>query len=350
MLSACKKDPTMGGDGTNPLFQTTPYPIQIPSSLPPSNLPTDNPLTVEGVELGRMLFYDPILSLDSTMSCASCHNQAFAFTDNGDALSEGVSGLEGLRNSMPIFNLQFHTHGFLWDGRSDLLRHQSLEPIEDPLELAESLIEVLNKLNGSGMYKEGFANAFNIETIEAEHLSLALEQFMNSIISGQSKFDLSSRGGPALTSSEQRGRAIFFAEAVPNDSNNNGGDCFHCHSPPLFMATRYFSNGLDSISSDPGRGGHTGDPFELGTFKTPSLRNIELTAPYMHDGRFQTLDEVLEFYLNQVQNSPNLDEGGMHALKDSVYLSPEQRQDLIAFLKTLTDNNFINNSEYSNPF
>ncbi len=349
LWTACKEDPSSGGIDTP--YETTPYEMYIPSALPPANFAKDNMPTVEGVELGRMLFYDPILSRDSTQSCASCHNQAFAFTDNGLDFSIGVRGLEGKRNSMPIFNLMWHLDGFFWDGRAELLRHQAVLPIQDELEMDETIGNLLVKLNANAEYKKRFKQAFNIDNIDEESVGKALEQFMAIIISGESKFDRGRTNGFSnFTEAELRGLQIFNTEATTNDLNNKGGDCFHCHGAPLFMTRDFMNNGLDTVFTDLGRSMVTKDPFDDGKFKVPSLRNIEFTAPYMHDGRFETLEEVIEFYANQAHaNSRNLN-ANMHALQDSVYLSPGARADLIAFLKTLSDPTFLNNPEYANPF
>lgn len=348
-LAACKEDP--GSEGVDVPYITTPYDLYIPNSLPPANFAKDNIPTVEGVELGRRLFYDPILSGDSTQSCASCHNQEFAFTDNLKALSEGIAGLEGKRNSMPIFNLMWHLDGFFWDGRAELLRHQAVMPIQDPLEMNETVGNVLAKLQSHPDYSKRFKQAFNVDHIDEETVGKALEQFMAIIISGESKFDIGrNMGFSNFTASEMRGMQIFNTEAIQNDPNNKGGDCFHCHGAPLFMIRGFMNNGLDTIFTDLGLGAVTNNPFDDGKFKVPSLRNIEHTAPYMHDGRFASLDEVIEFYANGAHaNSRNLN-ANMHALQDSVFLSPGMRADLIAFLKTLNDDNFLTNEAYSNPF
>lgn len=332
-------------------YQTTPYELYIPSSLPPANFAKDNVPTVEGVELGRRLFYDPILSGDSTQSCASCHAQAFAFTDSEKALSIGIRGMEGKRNSMPIFNLMWHLDGFFWDGRAELLRHQAVLPIQDELEMDETIGNMLAKLNGHPDYRKRFKEAFDLDAASEEAVGKALEQFMSIIISGNSKFDIGrTMGFDNFTESEKRGMAIFNTEAKANDPNNKGGDCFHCHAPPLFMIRGFMNNGLDSLPMDPGRGAVSGASNDIGLFKVPSLRNISYTAPYMHDGRLETLDDVLDFYQTGAHsNSPNL-AASMHALKDSVYLSVEQRQDLIAFLLTLNDDTYLTDTAYANPF
>ncbi|MEY2925203.1 MAG: hypothetical protein RLZZ337_1753 [Bacteroidota bacterium] len=338
-------------------FSTTPYILELPKSLPPANLPADNPLTEEGVYLGRMLFYDPILSADSTQSCSSCHNQAFAFTDNGQQFSKGIRGLKGKRNSMPIFNLQWHLDGFFWDGRADILRHQAVMPIQDPTEMDETIGNVIAKLNQHPMYKEHFKKAFNIDVADEESIGKALEQFMLIIISGNSKFDRVSLGLEQFTDQEKVGQIVFNSEAIPLKDEKNpakplnyGGDCFHCHGNSLFMRREFLNNGLDSTLTDLGYGEVTGNAIDNGKFKTPSLRNISKTAPYMHDGRFNTLEEVIDFYLTGAHaTSPNIDPS-MHALQYNVYLSPEHKAALVSFLNTLTDDTYLTNEEYANPF
>ena len=342
-------------------FTTTPYELtDFGTLLPRANLPEDNKLTNEGVQLGRMLFYDPILSADSTQSCASCHNQKDAFTDNGRRLSIGIRGLEGTRNSMPIFNMMWHLDGFFWDGRADILRHLVPIPIEDPLEMDETIGNVLVKLNNSEIYKEQFNKAFGTEEIDEELLGKAVEQFMLSIISVGAKYDRVKLGLDTFTNQERLGQVIFNEEAIPlseeknpNTPINYGGDCFHCHGGDLFMRREYLCNGLPpNIGDDKGRGGFNGNPLDDFSFKTPTLRNLELTAPYMHDGRFNTLEEVVQHYLSpmddsrcDLSNSPN-----MHALKDSVYLSEAHKAALVAFLRTLTDESLLTDERHSNPF
>ncbi len=342
-------------------YETTAYDLGLDNRvLPPARIPEDNALTEEGVFLGRMLFYDPILSADSSQSCSSCHNQKFAFTDNGEAVSQGIRGVKGRRNSMPIFNMMWHLDGFFWDGRAELLRHQALLPIQDPTEMDETIGNVLAKLNSSVIYNEHFKKAFDIDEIDEESVGLALEQFMNSIVSMGSRYDRYLLGIEDLTEQEKIGMLIFNSEAIPlkeeknpNSPVNYGADCFHCHGNSLFSRREYLSNGLpEGTVKDFGRGEVTGNSRDDCRFKTPSLRNIEMTAPYMHDGRFNTLEEVVDFYLGPMENScadlsnsPN-----MHALKDSVYLSTYNKAALVSFLKALTDESLLNDERYSNPF
>lgn len=339
---------------------TTPYEFSYEKNtlLPPPRVPSDNPLTKEGVQLGRMLFYDPILSADSTQSCASCHNQKLAFTDNGKKLSVGIRGLEGKRNAMPIFNLQWHLDGFFWDGRSDILRHLALVPIEDPLEMDETIGNVLAKLSNSPVYKAEFKKAFGSDEVNEELLGKSLEQFMLSIVSAGSKFDKVMLGLESFTPEEAFGMRIFNEEAIPLDQErdpsnpvNIGGDCFHCHGGSLKMIRGFMTNGLPDVN-DLGRGEANSNALDNRRFKVPTMRNIELTGPYMHDGRMETLYEVVQHYLGDLSDSdfPLEDEANMHALRDSVYLSERNKGALIAFLKTLTDEELINNPEYASPF
>jgi len=341
-------------------FQTTPYEFTYEKTLlPPPRIPADNPLTNEGVMLGRMLFYDPILSADSSQSCASCHNQQNAFTDNEKQFSTGIDGTVGRRNSMAIFNLMWHLDGFFWDGRADILRHQAILPIVDETEMKETLENVVTKLNRQSHYKNQTYKAFSINKLDEEHIGMALEQFMLSMVSANSKFDRVMLGLETFSNQEKVGQVIFNSEAIPlqeevdpNNPQNFGADCFHCHGGSLFMRREFLSNGL-SDNGDKGLAEATNDPNNNYQFKTTSLRNIEKTAPYMHDGRFNTLEEVVQFYLSDMNNTSARDlsnSPNMHALKDSVYLSAEHKSALIAFLKTLTDEDFLTNEKYTSPF
>lgn len=339
VISSCREKLT-GSDE----FKTTSYELNLPASLPKPSLPEDNPLTKEGVLLGNKLFFDTILSGNNTQSCASCHNQEFAFSDNGKALSVGIRGLKGRRNSMPIFNMFYHNSGFFWDGRAKLLRHQSLRPIEDDLEMDDTLANVINKLKKSEIYPQLFYDAFGTSEINELRISLALEQYMLTLVSGNSKYDRVKLGLENFTESEARGRDIFFTEAE-SASMKTGADCFHCHSGPNFSNNEFMNNGLDEVFTDLGLGEFTKKPFDNGKFKVPSLRNVELTYPYMHDGRFNTLEEVLNHYNKNVKNSNTLDPN-MHSFVGGLNLSEQNISDLVDFLKTLTDTEFLSNPEY----
>lgn len=319
-------------------------------NLPTPELPDDNPLTVEGVKLGRMLFYETLLSKDNTQSCASCHLQKDGFSDI-NKFSIGVEGKTGTRQAMPVFNMAWHVNGFFWDGRAHSLRDQALRPIQDPLEMNESLANVISKLSSTQKYKDQFIRAFKNGRIDDTNLALALEQFMFSIISNDSKYDRFKAGKVQLSESEERGRQLFFAEFDPSGIKK-GAECFHCHAGPNFTNDEYMNNGLDDDANftDLGRAIVTQNNTDNARFLTPSLRNIAVTAPYMHDGRFNTLEEVIEHYDLHVKQSStvefilqyNLQPGGLG-------LSKQDKSDLVDFLKTLTDQTFLTNKAYSRP-
>lgn len=342
---SCNKD---DGDSPDDNTVATPtlYKVNLPNSLPPPALPDDNPLTVEGVALGNKLFFDKQLSGDGSMSCGSCHNQEFAFTDEDKALSEGIRGLNGKRNSMPIFNLAWHKE-FFWDGRASSLREQVLMPIQDELEMDETLENVVAKVSADADYPPMFEAAFGSEEVTEFKISLAMEQYLHSIISGESKYDRVRAGQESFTAEEQRGFELFFTERDPNNSSIQGADCFHCHGGALLTNNEYMNNGLESESewTDLGRFEVTQLEVDKAKFKVPSLRNIEVTPPYMHDGRFNSLEEVVEHYNSGIQESPTLDPN-MHSIKDGMNLSDEDKAALIAFMKTMTDNAYLNNTEY----
>jgi cytochrome c peroxidase len=324
------------------LPKPTPYFIQIPAKSIPLDLPipASNPMTKEGVQLGRLLFYDPILSIDSTISCGSCHHQQFAFSDGGNKYSKGVGGTVGVRHAMPLFNLAYDPTYF-WDGRARSLEEQALQPIEDPLEMKSSVDAVVAKLNKEPRYKAAFFSAFGVSKITRSELAKAISQFERSIISGNSKYDKWVRGEATLDSIEMMGRNLFTDEAK--------GDCTHCHSlGSLFSDFNFKNNGLDVIPADSGRYNVTKIAADIGKFKSPSLRNIALTAPYMHDGRFNTLDEVLKHYNIGFKNPVNLDVNMAKHVKARMTV-PETKA-LIAFLNTLTDSVLISNPAYSNPY
>lgn len=328
---------------------TTAYAFITPDGLPPPSLPADNPLTVEGLLLGRQLFYDPILSGDSTQSCSSCHDPVFAFTDNGNQFSEGIDGSIGDRNSMAVFNMAWHK-GFFWDSRAATLREQALGPITNPVEMKADMADVLYRLNASDRYSDMFWKAFGVKDITENELALALEQFMLSIVSGKSKFDQVVAGDATFTDSEQRGLTLFNSEANPN-SATGGADCFHCHGNALFTNHEFMNNGLDSVLTDLGLGGHTGLSHDEGKFKVPSLRNLAYTAPYMHDGRFSSLAQVIEFYNSGVHpSSPNISTLMVDFLNGGLNLSFQDKLDLIAFLTTLNDPYIETDTLYQNPF
>jgi len=343
-MIGCKKEPKVVEEPNGP------YTLEF-GSLPNPIIATDNALTIEGVKLGRMLFYEKMLSSNNQMACASCHNQKTAFSDT-NRFSIGVLGLPGGRHAMSVFNMAWNSNGFFWDGRSNLLRDQSLKPIQDSLEMHETLPNVVAKLQASEMYRTQFRKVFGTEDITSELMSKAMEQFMNSIVSYHSKYDDFVAGKATLTAEEERGRFLFFTEYNPSFPNASGADCQHCHGGANFENDKYMNNGIEDNGSitDIGREKVTNNALDKAKFKVPSLRNIELTHPYMHDGRFKTLEEVVSHY-NLVSNSATLDGSFQQQLPNGgLQLSGSDKTALVAFLKTLTDYTLINETKFSSPF
>lgn len=314
----------------------TPYRFTMSSYFPVPPLPRDNPLIEERIALGQKLFHNTALSRDGTLSCASCHLRANAFTDPR-RFSIGVEGRIGTRHGMPLFNLAWKT-SFFWDGRAPSLREQTLKPIQDPLEMDETLENVVAKLEKTS--KADFARAFDSEAITPERIGLALECFLLTLTSFDSKFDRSMQGKAQLTDEEKRGFELFMTEYEPR-MGQKGADCFHCHGGPLFSDHQFHNNGLSPIETDTGRERVTQDERDLYKFSTPSLRNIALTAPYMHDGRFETLEEVIEHYDHNLRRSPTLDPNLAKHPPTGIRLSSEDKKALVAFLKTLTDEKYL---------
>jgi len=324
--------------------------LEVPDWMPNPPRSQENPLTVQGVALGRKLFYDPILSRDSTISCSSCHKQELAFTD-GKAFSTGIEGRQGNRSAMSLTNLVYNRNGFFWDGRSPSLEKQALDPIEDHREMDDSWENVEARLQEHNNYPKLFRAAFGIERREQLTRELvvdAIAQFERTIISGNSRYDRIIWGREGFpTDSEQRGIELFFIE--DNQSVEHPG-CSHCHFNPLFTDNNFKNNGLDSVASlqdfdDYGRGAVTGRPSDNGRFRVPTLRNVEVTGPYMHDGRFQTLEEVLDHYASGGHGVINEDTNIL-----PFQLSEQDKADLIAFMKMLTDTTLLNDPAFSDPF
>ena len=315
----------------------TPYAWSVGTHMPSVALPVDNPPTVEGVALGERLFHDRRLSRDGTVHCASCHDPARAFTDPGRAVSVGVGGQSGTRNAMPLFNLAWAPSLF-WDGRTSMLRRQVIEPIQHPHEMAETLPRVVAKLQADADMVQQFRRALG-GPVTAERIGLALEQFLLTRVSQDSAFDRAQKGGEPLTPQEQRGFTLFLTEHDPR-LGLRGADCFHCHGGALFTNQQPMHNGL-RLGLDTGREQVTGQSTDRGKFRTPSLRNVAVTAPYMHDGRFKTLEEVIEHYDHGVVRHPNLDPNLAKHPPQGLGLSKEDKAALVAFLKTLTDPAFL---------
>jgi len=350
LLVACKKNESEQPTDAKPvLYDTTPYALNH-VGFPAPLISDDNLLTIQGVQLGRMLFYEKKLSGNSTQSCGSCHQQEFAFTDT-TKFSLGIHGLLGKRNSMSAVNMAWNTGGFFWDGRASLLRQQALMPIQDELEMDETIENVISKLSASKTYRDQFLRAFGSEEITANKIALALEQFMNSIVSNDTKFDRYKRGEIILDSAEERGRQLFFAEYNPSFPELSGADCAHCHSGPNFSNNRYMNNGTktDAEIIDIGRQGVTGNINDKGKFKVTTLRNVAITPPYMSDGSIKTLEEVINHYNNGLKESTTLDPALKFTKEKGLMLDQQDKADLVAFLKTLTDYTLISDPKYADP-
>ena len=311
----------------------TPYRFTMSGTFPIPELPRDNPLIEERVALGKALFNETALSRDGTLSCASCHVANFAFTD-ARRFSLGVRGQKGTRNSMPLFNLAWKT-SFFWDGRAPTLRAQALMPIEDHTEMDEILDRVIAKLAAMKEYPPMFTAAFGSPEITPEKLGLAIEQFMLTLTSFDSKFDRALLGKVTLSDDERRGFELFMTEFDPR-TGQSGADCFHCHGGPLFSDHQFHNNGLAPDESDTGRHRITKLESDRYKFATPSLRNIARTAPYMHDGRFATLEEVVAHYSSGVKRTATLDPNLAKHPDGGLQLSAGDQRAIVAFLKTLT--------------
>ncbi|WP_375581182.1 cytochrome c peroxidase [Marivirga tractuosa] len=322
-------------------------------------IPADNPTTTKGFELGRMLFYEKKLSGDNSMSCASCHEQSKAFTD-GKPFSSGIDGQNGEVSSMSLVNLLW-AEKFTWNGKMQSVEEQSTEPIRNPIEMHENFDNAIQKLEDAG-YNALFQEAFETDEITEELIGKALAQFQRALISSNSKYDQYLRGEYEPTQSERRGEQLFFTHPIPGQLR--GGNCGDCHLGPLTSGAidefqGFHNNGLDNDENmDEGLMSVTGNPSDKGRFKTPSLRNIALTAPYMHDGRFETLEEVIEHYDNGIHQSSTLDiliiegsnENQESGERPQLFLTDQEKEDILAFLHMLTDEEFINNPQFSNPF
>jgi cytochrome c peroxidase len=302
--------------------------------MPSVTLPADNIPTVDGVALGKLLFHDTRLSRDGTVSCASCHDPAHAFADAGKAVSTGVGGRPGTRNAMPLFNLAWAPSLF-WDGRAPTLRQQVAGPIEHPLEMAETLPHVAAKLGADSDMTTRFKRALG-GPVTPGRIGLALEQYMLTLVSQDAKFDRVMKGAAQFTPGEKRGFELFLTEHDPR-LGLRGADCFHCHGGALFTNQQFMNNGLTLRGGDTGREQVSSQAADRGKFRTPSLRNVAVTGPYMHDGRFKTLEEVIEHYDHGLARHPNLDPNLAKHPPEGLKLSAEDKAALVAFLKTLTD-------------
>ncbi|MFM1745544.1 MAG: hypothetical protein RLZZ630_1481, partial [Bacteroidota bacterium] len=292
----------------------------------------NNPLTQEGFELGRKLFYDPILSRDSTVSCGSCHQQSVAFAHADHQFSHGIDDLIGTRNSPGLYNLAWFPN-FMWDGGVNHLEVQPLAPITNPVEMDETMANVLVKLRRNQTYRSLFLSAFDSDSITTQRVMYAMAQFMGAMVSASSRYDQYRQGAGSFSPSETNGLNLFRTH------------CESCHKEPLMTDMQFRNNGLDAqFASDPGRAMITGMPQDSGLFRVPSLRNVALTKPYMHDGRFSSLTQVLNHYSTGIVQSSTLDP---HFSSGSIPLTSQDKTDIIAFLYTLTDQRFISDRRFS---
>lgn len=327
----------------------TPYVFPDLPTFPKMPVSVQNPVTNEGVQLGRYLFYDPILSKDSNMSCSSCHQQKYAFSDAPKAFSIGSLQTPLKRNTLPLFNLAWYP-SFFWDGRAATLEQQVLFPVKTHEEMDLDWITAAKRINQSTFYGSQFRNLFGKSLVDSIQISYAIAQFLRTLISYQSKYDRVYIRQATFTDQEYNGFELM------NDMTR--GDCLLCHTTDgdaLGTTAKFSNNGLDNILnandySDIGFGKTTKKLSDNGKFKIPSLRNIALTAPYMHDGRFKTLEEVLDFYSEGVHFCANIDSKMEFARMGGPKLTATEKKNIIAFLNTFTDSVFISNPAFSNPF
>ena len=313
------------------------YDLEIPADFPALAFNRDkNPVTVNGVALGKKLFYEGRLSRNNSISCGFCHIQENAFTHHGHPVSHGIDNRLGIRNAPPIQNMAF-LRNYTWDGVSHNLDERSLVPITTDFEMDSSMPEVVGKLNTDANYKKLFKAAFGDENITGERVLKAISQFMATMVSADSKYDRVLKGKTAFTAEENEGYQLF---------RNN---CASCHSGALFTDESFRNTGMyyNAQYNDRGRYRVTLDWNDNMKFRVPSLRNVEYTAPYMHDGRFTTLEAVLNFYSDLVENQPNLDPLLKKDGHVGIRMNPSEKQYIIAFLKTLSDQNFITNKAFA---
>jgi cytochrome c peroxidase len=310
--------------------------FKVPSNFPqPIYKFIDNAITSGGFKLGRKLFYDPLLSKDNTIACANCHQSFAAFANLDHEVSHGVGDCQGTRNAPPLFNLAWQKE-FMWDGGVHHIEVSPINALTNSCEMANDLNTITGRLQNSPVYPAFFTAAFGSTEINSQKLLRALAQFTSMLVSAGSKYDKYIRHEPGgiFTADEEAGYVLFKQK------------CSVCHKEPLFTDLSYRSNGLDKYPEDSGRDSITHMEADRGKFRVPSLRNVELTSPYMHDGRFATLKQVLEHYNAGVQNSSNLDpelhKNGVYGIK----LNIKEQDQLIAFLKTLTDNDFVKDKRF----
>ncbi|TAF31418.1 MAG: cytochrome-c peroxidase [Cytophagales bacterium] len=339
-----------------------PYKMRIPYYFGDYLMPVDNPLTEGGVALGRMLFYEKKLSVDNSISCGSCHQQSKAFTD-GRAFSQGFEGRQTDVGAMSIANLLWEVR-LTWTGKAEQLEKQAIMPMEHPNEMNQAIAKAVSKLQSDSRYPVLFARAFGTDKISSDLITKALAQFQRTLISQDSPYDKFLRGEYNPTDAEMRGMRLFFNHPDPI-AGIRGANCGDCHLPVRLAGNNlgfsgFHNNGLDTDDNlKEGLMAVTGNPKDKGKFKAPTLRNIMKTAPYMHDGRFKTIEEVLEHYDKHVKRSATLDQLIVAASNEPRFnpgdpiklgLTKEEKADILTFLKMLTDEKFLTNPDYSDPF
>lgn len=325
-----------------------PYPLVYPAYFGNRfEIPADNPTTKPGVQLGRALFYDPILSSNGKVSCASCHRQDKAFSD-GFQFSIGVDSVPTRRNSMSLANLLW-VRNLFWDGRSRSLEDQASIPMFDVHEMNQPADISALKLRHHPEYRKMFEAAFGDRIISGDRVIKALAQFERTLISANSDYDKYLSGSYAPSPAEQRGMDLFFG----NNATGIRTNCAHCHGSPRLMVELFHNNGLEAEPADHGREDFTQDPADRGRFRVPTLRNIAVTAPYMHDGRFTTLRQVLDHYSDHIQPSatlsPFIPDSIDHTGRRGSLLDEAQKNDIVAFLEMLTDSTFLTNPDFGPP-
>lgn len=326
---SCKKN-----DDTGP---QTSYEFVVPSNFPqPVYRFENNQVTRDGFELGHKLFYEDALSIDNSVNCGTCHQPFAAFANLDHSVSHGVNDCFGTRNAPPLFNLAWQ-EGFMWDGGVHHIEVSGLNALINPCEMGNDLNNIVQVLSRKTPYPELFRKAFGTPEINSQRLFKALTQFTGMMVSANSRYDkyVRKEAGGNFSGDELAGYVLFKEK------------CGQCHAEPLFTDKSYRSNGLDEVSSDRGRDSITQTGSDRGKFRVPSLRNIELTRPYMHDGRFYTLEDVLEHYNSGVKDHENLDPDLKKNGTRGIPLSRTQQQQIISFLKTLTDHEFINDKRFA---
>jgi cytochrome c peroxidase len=330
-IVSCKKDVAIA-DSSNPSEISFAVPQDWPT--PFYNF-ENNTLTPAGFALGRKLFYDTRLSKDNTISCGTCHQSYVAFANANHRFSHGINDLLGKRNAPALFNLNWHT-SFMWDGGINHIEVQPLGPITNPIEMAETIANVVNKINADATYKQMFLTAYGSTEINSEKMLKALAQFMGAIVSSNSRYDkyMRQETDGVLNSSELAGLAVYQAK------------CAICHKAPLFTDYTFRNIGLTPTSApDSGRAHITQNPADLYAFKVPTLRNLAYTAPYMHDGRFNTIDQVFDQMQSGIYVSPSLDT----LMKKGITLSAQERIDLKSFLNSLNDESLVQDKRFQEP-